>query len=90
VNFGINGQTWNGAASNVPSTATSTSRRSRGTRRRACPIRGALAITVHALLRHERERQPRRFFTGAPGQRAGMLYNLGGNQGAVAFGRRGG
>ena len=30
------------------------------------------------------------FFTGRTGGRAGMLYNLGGNQGAVAFGRRGG
>jgi hypothetical protein len=30
------------------------------------------------------------FFTGRSGQRAGMMYNLGGNQGAVAFGRRGG
>jgi hypothetical protein len=29
------------------------------------------------------------FFTGRTGQRAGMMYNLGGNQGAVAFGRRG-
>jgi hypothetical protein len=28
------------------------------------------------------------FFTGRNGQRAGMIYNLGGNQGAVAFGRR--
>ena len=27
------------------------------------------------------------FFAGANGQRAGMMYNLGGNQGAVAFGR---
>jgi hypothetical protein len=30
------------------------------------------------------------FFAGASGQRAGLMYNLGGNQGAVAFGRRGG
>jgi hypothetical protein len=30
------------------------------------------------------------FFTGRSGQGAGLLYNLGGNQGAVAFGRRGG
>jgi hypothetical protein len=30
------------------------------------------------------------FFTGASGQRAGMMYNLGGNQGAIAFGRKGG
>jgi len=30
------------------------------------------------------------FFTGRTGQRAGLMYNLGGNQGAVAFGRRGG
>ena len=30
------------------------------------------------------------FFTGRTGQRAGMMYNLGGNSGAVAFGRRGG
>ena len=30
------------------------------------------------------------FFTGRTGQRAGMMYNLGGVQGAVAFGRRGG
>jgi hypothetical protein len=30
------------------------------------------------------------FFAGRTGNRAGMMYNLGGNQGAVAFGRRGG
>ncbi len=30
------------------------------------------------------------FFAGPNGNRAGMIYNLGGNQGAVAFGRRGG
>jgi len=30
------------------------------------------------------------FFTGRTGQRAGMMYNLGGNSGVVAFGRRGG
>ena len=30
------------------------------------------------------------FFTGRTGQRAGMVYNLGGNQGVVAFGRPGG
>jgi hypothetical protein len=28
------------------------------------------------------------FFTGRTGGRAGMMYNLGGNQGAIAFGRR--
>ena len=28
------------------------------------------------------------FFTGQNGARAGLMYNLGGNQGAVAFGRR--
>jgi hypothetical protein len=28
------------------------------------------------------------FFTGRTGQRAGMMYNLGGNQGAIAYGRR--
>jgi len=30
------------------------------------------------------------FFTGRTGQGAGLMYNLGGNQGAIAFGRRGG
>jgi len=30
------------------------------------------------------------FFTGRSGQRAGMMYNMGGVNGAVAFGRRGG
>lgn len=30
------------------------------------------------------------FFTGSSGQRAGLMYRLGPNQGAVAFGRRGG
>lgn len=30
------------------------------------------------------------FFTGRTGQRAGMMYNMGGVAGAVAFGRRGG
>ncbi|HEX7465335.1 MAG TPA: hypothetical protein VF309_01750, partial [Usitatibacter sp.] len=30
------------------------------------------------------------FFAGRTGGRAGMMYNLGGNQGAIAFGRPGG
>ncbi|QJR10796.1 hypothetical protein DSM104443_01865 [Usitatibacter rugosus] len=30
------------------------------------------------------------FFTGRNGQRAGMMYNMGGVNGAIAFGRRGG
>jgi len=30
------------------------------------------------------------FFAGRSGQRAGMIYNLGGNQGVIAWGRRGG
>jgi hypothetical protein len=29
------------------------------------------------------------FFAGRNGNRAGMLYNVGGNQGAVAFGQHG-
>jgi hypothetical protein len=30
------------------------------------------------------------FFSGRTGNRAGLMYNLGGNSGAIAFGRRGG
>ena len=30
------------------------------------------------------------FFAGRSGQRAGLIYNLGGNSGAIAFGRPGG
>lgn len=89
VNFGINGQTWNGSASNVPIYRDQYFSAFAGTPTPGLPNPGALTVTCTPNCGANANGSLDGFFTGRTGQRAGMMYNLGGNQGAVAFGRRG-
>ena len=90
VNFGINGQTWNGTAANVPIYRDQYFSAFAGSPTPGLPNPGALSITCTPSCGTNATGSLDGFFTGRTGQRAGMIYNLGGNQGAVAFGRRGG
>jgi hypothetical protein len=90
VNIGINGQTWNGAANGMAIYRDQYFGAFSGT-----PIQGQLnpaplIISCTPNCGQGAGGSFDGFFTGRTGQRAGMMYNLGGNQGAVAFGRRGG
>ena len=89
VNFGINGQTWNGSASNVPIYRDQYFSAFAGSPTPGLPNPGLLTITCTPSCGTNASGSLDGFFTGRTGQRAGMMYNLGGNQGAVAFGRRG-
>ena len=89
VNIAINGQTWNGAANGMPIYRDQYFGAYTGT-----PIPGAvnpapLQITCTPSCGQGAGGSLDGFFAGATGPRAGMMYNLGGNQGAVAFGRGG-
>ena len=91
VNIGINGQTWNGAANGVPIYRDQYFSAYGGSSIPGVPRPSQLVITcapnctptlpVGSL---------DGFFTGRTGRGAGVMYNLGGNAGAVAFVRRGG
>jgi len=89
VNLAINGQTWTGTANGMPIYRDQYFSAYAGT-----PIPGVLnpaplvigctpGCGVNAFGSFDG------FFTGRTGERAGLMYNLGGNQGVVAFGRRG-
>ena len=91
VNIGINGQTWNGAASNVPIYRDQYFSAYGGGSIAGMPRPSLLVITcapncTPALPTGSLDG----FFTGRTGRGAGVMYNLGGNAGAVAFARRGG
>jgi hypothetical protein len=90
VNLGINGQTWNGAATNVPIYRDQYFSAYSGTPVAGLPNPGALIISCTPSCGANATGSLDGFFTGRTGERAGMIFNLGGNQGAVAFGRRGG
>jgi hypothetical protein len=89
VNIAINNQTWTGTASGMPiyrdqyfsaySGAVS-----------GIPNPAPLVIGCSPNCGSGATGSFDGFFTGRTGQRAGMMYNLGGNSGALAFGRRGG
>ncbi|MEO8101151.1 MAG: FecR domain-containing protein [Betaproteobacteria bacterium] len=91
VNIGINGQTWNGAANGVPIYRDQYFSAYGGGSIAGVPRPSLLTITcapnctpalpIGAL---------DGFFSGRTGRGAGMIYNLGGNSGAVAFARKGG
>jgi hypothetical protein len=90
VNIGINNQTWTGSASNMP-----IYREQYFSAYSGLPIPGVtnntpliIACTPNCGINAAGSFDG--FFTGRTGGRAGLMYNLGGNQGAVAFGRRGG
>jgi len=90
VNIAINGQTWTGSASGMPIYRDQHFNAYTGN-----PIPGAtnpapLTIGCTPSCGANAQGSFDGFFTGRTGSRAGMIYNLGNNQGAVAFGRRGG
>jgi hypothetical protein len=89
VSIAIANQTWNGSAANMP-----IYREQYFSAYSGNPIPGVtnpnpLVISCSPNCGAGSSGSFDGFFTGASGQRAGLLYNLGGNQGAVAFGRRG-
>ena len=91
INIGINGQTWNGAASNVPIYRDQYFSAYGGGSIAGVPRPSLLAITcapncTPALPTGSLDG----FFTGRTGRGAGVSYNLNGNAGAVAFTRKGG
>lgn len=91
INIGINGQTWNGAASNVPIYRDQYFSAYGGGSIAGVPRPSLLAITCQpnctpALPAGSLDG----FFTGRTGRGAGVSYNLNGNAGAVGFTRRGG
>jgi hypothetical protein len=90
VNLSINGQTWNGVADNMPIYRDQYFSAYSGTPIAGVPNPNPLAISCTPSCGQNATGSFDGFFTGRSGARAGMMYNLGGNQGAVAFGRRGG
>ena len=89
VNIGINGQTWNGSAANMPIYRDQYFGAFTGS-----PIPGTtnpspLVLSCTPSCGANASGSFDGFFTGRNGQRAGLMYNMGGNQGAVAFGQRG-
>jgi hypothetical protein len=90
VNLGINGQTWNGAATNMPIYRDQYFGAFSGTPIPGNPNGAPLSISCTPSCGQGATGSFDGFFTGRSGQRAGMMYNLGGVQGAVGFGQRGG
>jgi len=89
VNIAINGQTWNGTANNMPIYRDQYFGAFTGS-----PIPGVanpapLILSCTPSCGANASGSFDGFFTGRNGQRAGLMYNMGGNQGAVAFGQRG-
>jgi hypothetical protein len=90
VNISINGQTWNGAANNMPIYRDQYFSAYSGTPIAGIPNPNPLVIGCTPTCGQGANGSFDGFFTGRSGGRAGLMYNLGGNQGAVGFGRRGG
>ena len=90
VNIGINGQTWTGSASNMPIYRDQYFSAYSGTPIPGVPNPSPLTIGCQPNCGQGATGSIDGFFAGATGQRAGVMYNLGGNQGAIAMGRRGG
>ena len=90
VNIAIAGQTWTGAASGMPIYRDQYFSAYNGTPIPGLPNPAPLVIACTPSCGANATGSFDGFFTGRTGQRAGMMYNLGGNQGAVAFGRSGG
>ena len=90
VTIGINGQTWTGSANGMPIYRDQYFSAYSGTPIPGLPNPAPLAIGCTPNCGAGATGSFDGFFTGRTGQRAGMIYNLGGNSGAIAFGRRGG
>ena len=91
VNIGINGQTWNGAANAVPIYRDQYFSAYGGGSIAGVPRPSLLTITcAPSCTPILPTGSLDGFFTGRNGHGAGVMYNLGGNSGAVAFARKGG
>jgi hypothetical protein len=88
VNIGINGQTWNGQANGMPIYRDQYFGAFTGSPIPGNPNPSPLVMSCTPGCGNGAQGSFDGFFTGASGQRAGLMYNMGGNQGAVAFGRR--
>ena len=89
VALNINGQSWNGAARNMPIYRDQYFSAYTGNVA-GLPNPNPLVIGCTPSCGQGATGSFDGFFAGANGQRAGLMYRLGPNQGAVAFGRRGG
>jgi hypothetical protein len=87
VNIAINGQTWTGVANGMPIYRDQYFSAVTGTPG-GLPNPAPLVIGCQPSCGQGATGSFDGFFTGTTGQRAGMMYRLGLNQGAVAFGRR--
>jgi hypothetical protein len=90
VNISVNNQTWTGSASNMPIYRDQYFSAYSGAPIPGVPNPSPLTLGCTPNCGQGASGSFDGFFTGRTGQRAGLMYNLGGNQGAVAFGRRGG
>jgi hypothetical protein len=90
LNIGINNQTWNASANNIPIYRDQYFSAYSGTPIAGVPNFAPLNVSCTPNCGSGAAASIDGFFSGRTGNRAGMMYNLGGNQGAVAFGRRGG
>lgn len=90
VNFSIQGQTWNAAASGVPIYRDLVFSARTGGGGPGLPGVSPLLVSCTPSCGQGATGQVDGFFTGRNGQGAGLLYNVGGSTGAVALGRRGG
>jgi FecR protein len=90
VNIAIAGQTWSGSASHMPIYRDQYFSAYSGTPIPGVPNPTPLQIACTPSCGGGATGSFDGFFAGRTGGRAGMMYNLGGNQGAVAFGRPGG
>lgn len=90
VNIGIDGQTWNGSASNMPIYRDQYFSAYAGTPIPGVPNPNPLTVTCTPNCGLGSNGSFDGFFSGRTGNRAGLIYNLGGNSGVIAFGRRGG
>ena len=88
VNFSMNGQTWNGAANGMPIYRDQYFSAYAGQPIGGLPNPAALVITCAPNCGAGATGSFDGFFAGRTGNRAGLLYNVGGNQGTVAFGQR--
>jgi len=90
VNIAINGQTWTGTANGMPIYRDQYFGAFSGTPIPGAPNTSPLVINCTPSCGSGASGSFDGFFTGRTGQRAGLMYSLGNNQGGVVFGRRGG
>jgi hypothetical protein len=89
VNVGINGQAWTGSARGMPIYRDQYFSAYAGSVA-GLPNPAPLVVGCEPSCGVGAGGSFDGFFSGASGQRAGLMYRLGPNQGAIAFGRRGG